>query len=225
MQHAIGLHRIQMNKDIAFPVPYPRGGGHIAAGTESHCFLALRKALSRRRYVFADQHTQNHNHQRRLHGRPDNALQGNAGGPDNRQFRRTGHGAQPHQAAHEGAQRQVIVDTPWQGQGHVPECFQGLIVVAGVFQLGDEPEDQVQRQHHHHNQKHGTANGAHDITVNPTHGCAPPSVPCAYAATPVRIAARAQTTGTGRAPRASRSTPAPCHRRGHRERRSKGPGR
>ena len=209
-QATIRLHRIQMHKGIAFPMPDTVGRCHILASPQGNSLVALGEPFGVRCHVFTNCHTQQHNNQRRLHGRPDNPLQRHPGGANHRQLRRTRHGPQPNQAPHKRPERQVIVDPAGQGERHVPKRLHRLVIVAGVFQLGNEGEDYIQRQHYHHHQEHGTTNGAHYIVVDLTHWRGPPSPAGGDAARPARNAAITLAPGTARAPRACRSTPAPC---------------
>ncbi len=215
MQHTVWLNRIQVHEGIAFPMPHPFGGSHAAPRTQGHRLVTLGNTFGGRRDRLTNRHAEQNHDQRRLHGRPDNAFERHAGCPDHRQLRGTGHGAQADKATHEGTKRQVIVDSPGQGQRHIPQRLQGLIFVARVFQFSNECKDHIQRQHHNHNQEHGAANGTHDITIDLMHAGAPPSQDDDGSATRGQTAATGRAPGTAHAPRAYPPIQAPFHPPAH----------
>src|SRR5680860_918862 len=87
MQHTVRLYRIEMHKNITLAVPYPMRRCHILASSKGNCLIALSRSLRRRSKILTNKYTREYHHQRRLHCRPDNALQRNPGCADNSELR------------------------------------------------------------------------------------------------------------------------------------------
>ncbi|MNM56486.1 hypothetical protein D3C81_676580 [compost metagenome] len=173
IQQAVGLHRVDVHELFALAMPHAALGALRLAAALSQRTIGLGLVLGHRCQVFANQDTGQHQHQHRLHHRPDDASDRHPGSAHDGQFTAAGKAAQTDQAADQGGHRQHVVKTPWRGQqNEIARIHQG-IAVADVAHLVDEGKQRRQAQNDAEHGKNGQQHALADVTVELNHGPPP----------------------------------------------------
>ena len=172
-QHAIGLHGVDMDELITLTVPQAALGALRLTSALGHGPIGLGQVLTPGRQVFADQYTRQHDHQHRLHHRPDDPANGHPGGAHDGQLAAAGQIAQADQAADQRRHRQHFIDPPRNGQQHPDAGVEQAVGGTDIAQFVDIGEQQRQAdddaQHRQNGEEHAGAN----VAIELNHGSPP----------------------------------------------------
>ena len=150
------------------PVPLP------ARLLERRGAPALGETLAPRRHDLSEPDRDDHEHERALEHRADDARDGHAGGPDHGELRRHGQGSQPDEGAdHRGKRKQDEGMSRKSEEHELDRPADAVASPADRVELLDEAHDRGERQEHRKREQRAPRDMPGDPGVEDLHGDAP----------------------------------------------------
>ena len=160
VEHPVGLHRINVDEFVAFPVPEAVFAAQGLAAALLQGAVALRHLLGIRGQIFAHRHRQQHQENHRAQHHPADLQGGHPGGADHRQLATVGHQPQADQGAEQNRHGQIFMEAARHRGEHELQRLHHLVTATQELQLVDKAEQAVQTDDDRHDgqrrQQHGT---------------------------------------------------------------------
>ena len=150
VEHPVGLHRIDMDEFVAFPVPEAVFAAQGLAAALLQGAVALRHLLGIRGQIFAHRHRQQHQENHRAQHHPADLQGGHPGGADHRQLAAVGHQPQADQGAEQNRHGQIFMEAARHRGEHELQRLHHLVTPTQELQLVDKAEQAVQTDDDRH---------------------------------------------------------------------------